>query len=211
MRAPRLHEQFEDLDKQAHASRLGMWAFLGSELLLFAGLFALYVGYRAMYPVAFGLAVGHDNVGLGSANTAILITSSFTVALSLHAVRLGRPQWAAGLLVFSVACGMLFLLLKGIEYGQHFREGIFPGVSYHFAEMPAYGARMFFTLYYLMTGLHAIHVVVGMGLLLWLAWGCRREIYSPASHVRLELGALYWHLVDVVWIFLWPMFYLMHR
>jgi cytochrome c oxidase subunit III len=211
MRASRLHEQFEDLDKQAHAARLGMWAFLGSELLLFAGLFALYAGYRAMYPGEFAVAVGHDNALLGTTNTVVLITSSFTVAMSLHAVRRGHLRRASALLAFSVACGLLFLVLKGIEYGQHLHEGIAPGAMYHYAALPTPGARLFFTLYYLMTGLHGIHVIVGMGLLTWLAVGCVRRVYSPARSIHVELGALYWHLVDVIWIFLWPMLYLMHR
>jgi len=209
MRAPHLYEQFEDLDKQAHAARLGMWAFLGSELLLFAGLFALYATYRLLYPVDFALGVTHNNVALGTTNTAILITSSFTVAMSLYAVRTGHLRWAGGLILFSTACGLLFLLLKGIEYGQHFHEGIFPGAGYHATELSGPGAKMFFTLYYLMTGLHGIHVVAGLVILAWLAWGCFREAYSPARYVHVELGALYWHLIDVVWIFLWPMFYLM--
>ncbi len=211
MRAPRLFEQFEDLDKQAHAARLGMWAFLSSESLLFAGLFALYAGYRAMYPADFAVAVGHNDVAIGTANTVILITSSFTVAMSLHAVRRGHAARAGGLLLFSIGCGLLFLVLKGIEYGQHFREGIFPGPAYHFAALPTPGGNLFYTLYFYLTGLHALHVVVGIILLSWLAWGAFRRTYSPASYIHVECGALYWHLVDVVWIFLWPMLYLMHR
>lgn len=211
MRAPRLHEQFEDLDKQAHAARLGMWAFLGSELLLFSGLIALYAGYRTMYPADFEAAVGHNNVALGTINTLVLITSSLTVALSLHAVRAGHARRASGLLFFSIGCGLLFLLIKGIEYREHFHEGIYPGIAYHYAALPSYGARMFFTLYFDLTFLHAIHVTVGLGLLTWLALACRRGLYSPASHTPVELGGLYWHLIDVVWIFLWPMLYLMHR
>jgi cytochrome c oxidase subunit 3 len=211
MRAPRLYEQFEDLDKQAHAARLGMWGFLASELLLFAGLFALYAGYRSMYPDDFAAAIAHNDVVIGTANTAVLITSSFTVAMGLHAVRAGRLGRAAGLLLFSVACGLLFLVLKGTEYAHHFREGIYPGVAYHDAELPSFGARTFFTLYYLMTGLHAFHVIVGLAILVWLAVGCLRADFSPARSTHVELGALYWHLIDVVWIFLWPMLYLMHR
>jgi cytochrome c oxidase subunit 3 len=210
MRAPRLHEQFEDLDKQAHAARFGMWAFLGSELLLFAGLFALYAGYRTMYPVDFAAAITHDNVAIGTGNTVILITSSFTVAMSLHVVREGRPRSAAALLLLSIGLGALFLVLKGVEYGQHFHQGIYPGVGFRDAALSSYGARMFFTLYYLMTGLHALHVTVGMVILSWLAWGSWRLRYSSADCTHVEVGALYWHLIDVIWIFLWPMLYLMH-
>jgi cytochrome c oxidase subunit III len=211
MRAPLLFEQFEDLDKQAHAARLGMWAFLSSELLLFAGLFALYAAYRAMYPADFAAAVGHDNVAVGTANTAVLITSSFTVALSLLAVRRGQARRATGLLLFSIACGVVFLVLKGIEYGQHFREGIYPGPAFHATSLGGPGANLFFTLYFILTGLHGLHVIAGMLFLSWLAWGAWHRIYSPANYVHVECGALYWHLVDVVWIFLWPMLYLMHR
>jgi cytochrome c oxidase subunit 3 len=211
MRAPRLHEQFEDLDKQAHAARFGMWAFLGSELLLFAGLFALYAGYRTMYPAEFAAGVGHCNAVIGTSNTVILITSSFTVAMALDAVRAGKARTAAALLLFSIGGGLLFLLLKGVEYGQHFHEGIYPGVGYHDPDLASRGANVFFTLYYLMTGLHAIHVSVGIVILFWLAWGAWRRIYSPANHVHVEVGALYWHLIDIIWIFLWPILYLMHR
>jgi len=211
MRAPHLYEQFEDLDKQAHAARLGMWAFLGSELLLFAGLLTLYACYRVMYPIDFAAAIEHNSVAIGTANTLVLITSSLTVALSLHAVRLGHQRAAGGLLVFSVACGLLFLSLKGLEYRQHFHEGIYPGASYHLEELPGSGARAFFTLYFLLTGLHALHVIAGMIILAWLAAGAFRHSYSPERFIHVELGGLYWHLVDVVWIFLWPMLYLMHR
>jgi cytochrome c oxidase subunit 3 len=211
MRAPRLHEQFEDLDKQAHAVRLGMWAFLGSETLLFAGLIALYAGYRAMYPVDFALAVAHNNVVIGTVNTLVLITSSLTVALGLAALHAGRARLAAFFVLFSIGCGLLFLALKGVEYGQHFRVGIFPGAGYRFAELPSRGANMFFTLYYDLTFLHALHVTVGMGLLAWIAVGCWRGAFSSANSTPPELAGLYWHLIDIVWIFLWPMLYLMHR
>jgi cytochrome c oxidase subunit III len=210
MRAPRLFEQFEDLDKQAHAARLGMWVFLASELLLFAGFFALYAGYRAMYPKDFAAAIAHDNVAIGTANTFILITSSFTVAVALHAVRAGRNRFAGWLLVFSGACGAAFLILKGVEYAQHFHEGIYPGADYHLAELPGYGARLFFILYFLATGLHALHVTAGMVILGWLAVESFRDVWSPAYDARFENGTLYWHLVDIIWIFLWPMLYLMH-
>jgi cytochrome c oxidase subunit III len=211
MRAPLLRDQFEDLDKQAHAARLGMWAFLGSELLLFAALFTLYAAYRVLYPVDFALAVEHNNVLIGTTNTVVLITSSLTVALGLHSVRQGRGRLAAALFAVSILAGLVFLLLKGIEYAQHFHEGIFPGTAYRFAELPTVGAGLFFTLYFLMTGLHALHVIAGMGLLTWVSAGSFSGAFSPARSIHVELCALYWHLVDVVWIFLWPLLYLMHR
>jgi cytochrome c oxidase subunit III len=211
MREPRLAEQFEDLDKQAHAARLGMWAFLASELLLFAGLLGLYAGYRTMYPRDFAAAIGRDNVAIGTSNTVVLLTSSLLVALALHAVREDRPRRAAGLLGLAMGLGLLFLSLKGLEYAEHFREGIFPGVGYRFAAMPAFGARMFFALYFFTTGLHALHVTAGMAAIGVVAFGCLREEYSSANHTVVELVCLYWHFVDILWIFLWPMLYLMHR
>lgn len=206
----RLAEQFEDLSKQAHAARLGMWFFLGSELLLFGGLFALYTSYRVMYPADFAAATGHNNVVIGTTNTLILLTSSLTVAMSVGAVRADRPRRAAWLLAASALLGAVFLALKGVEYAEHFHEGILPGQGYQFAELPQAGARMFFTLYYLLTGLHAIHVIAGMTVLCWLGWGCLRGRYSAENELYVELGGLYWHLVDIVWIFLWPLLYLAH-
>jgi cytochrome c oxidase subunit III len=211
MSTRRLGEQFEDLARQDHAARLAMWVFLASEILLFAALFALYTSYRAMYPDEFARAAAHNNIALGTINTFILITSSATVALALWAVRGGLGRLASWLLIFSIGCGLLFLVLKGIEYGQHFRAGIYPGLGYHSAELGGQGARLFFTLYYLITGLHAFHVIVGLGVLCWLAAGTLRGRFGPEDHVRFELGTLYWHLVDIVWIFVWPLLYLLHR
>lgn len=211
MQRPRLAEHFEDLGKQAHAAHFGMWIFLGSEVLLFAGLFALYAGYRAMYPVDFARATGHNNVAIGTINTFVLITSSLTVALSVHAIRSSRPRRTAALLFASILLGIVFLVLKGVEYGQHFHEGIFPGAGYRFAELPGYGAKLFFTLYFLMTGLHGIHVIGGLIVLGWVLLGCLKGEYSEAYHTPVSLGGLYWHLIDVIWIFLWPLLYLAHR
>jgi len=205
-----LAEQFEDLAKQKDAARLGMWAFLGSEALLFTGLFALYAAYRALYPSEFSAAVAHNDARLGTLNTFILLTSSFTVALSVHEVRMERPRRAALLLLGSVLLGFVFLGVKFTEYAAHFRLGIYPGAAYHFTELTGYGPQVFFTLYFFSTGLHALHVTAGMGVLAWLALSTARGKYTPLYHTPLELGALYWHLVDIIWIFLWPCLYLMH-
>ncbi len=211
MSRPRLGEQFESLEKQDHAARLAMWVFLASEILLFAALFGLYTCYRAMYPDDFALAAGHNNVAIGTLNTFILITSSATVALSLFTVRGGLMRLTSGLLIFSIACGVVFLILKGIEYREHFHEGFYPGVGYRNTELPGDGAKLFFTLYYLITGLHAFHVIVGLVVLGWLVVGSLRGDFGPDNHVRFELGTLYWHLVDIIWIFVWPLLYLLHR
>jgi cytochrome c oxidase subunit 3 len=211
MRDGLLAPQFENLARQRDAARLGMWAFLGSEALLFTGLFALYAAYRALYRDEFAAAVTHNNATIGTTNTFILLTSSFTVALAVHQARVERPRRAALLLVASIVLAFVFLGLKLLEYSEHFREGIYPGASYRYAELPGYGAQVFFTLYFLTTGLHALHVLAGASVLAWLAFGAWRRLYTPLYHTPLELGALYWHLVDIVWIFLWPCLYLMRQ
>ncbi len=211
MQRSRLAEHFEDMARQTHAAHLAMWLFLGTELMLFSVLFALYASYRAMYAEHFTAGIPHNNVAIGTTNTFVLITSSFTVAAAVHAVRVAKPRLAGWLLVASIALGLGFLVLKGVEYGQHFHEGIYPGVAYRFAELDTYGAKMFFTIYFLATGLHAIHVVVGLTVLAVLTHGCFRGRYSPDYQTPIELGGMYWHLVDIIWIFLWPMLYLMHR
>jgi cytochrome c oxidase subunit 3 len=200
---------FEDMQKQAHAARFGMWVFLGSELLFFAGLFALYTTYRVQHPTAFGLGVEHNTLALGTTNTAVLLLSSYTVASSLHALRGGRRGASLALLAVTMLLGATFLVIKVIEYGKHFDEGIYPGgVGRFFTEHHVQGLAVFWSLYFVMTGLHAIHVTVGIGILAFMFYKVKvREVTVAAPH-PLELGAIYWHLVDLIWIFLWPLFYL---
>ncbi len=206
---PRLQPHFEDLAKQAHAARLGMWLFLASELLLFSALFALYASYRAGHHDVFREAVHHTSFWLGAAMTGILITSSLAMALALHAVRDGRPDRSVRWLCACIGLGALFLVVKAFEYTEHFREGIFPGIYYAYPELPHPGAVVFFTLYYLMTGLHAVHVIGGLNVLGSVARSTGRRRYDATYHTPVELAGLYWHLVDMIWIFLWPAFYLL--
>jgi cytochrome c oxidase subunit 3 len=200
--------QYDSLDRQHASARLGMWLFLGSETLLFAGLLTLFVAYRLQYPAEFRSASAHANVMIGTVNTYLLLTSSLTVALAVHAARRGRHRAIVMLLAMTIILGIAFDVLKGIEYTQHLSEGIAPGHYYEFDELPAHGAVLYFTLYYLLTGLHALHVTGGVIVLIWLAVRARRGDFTPESHLALELGGLYWHLVDIVWLFLWPLIYL---
>jgi cytochrome c oxidase subunit 3 len=193
--------QYDSLEHKHATAKLGMWVFLASESLLFAGLIAVFAAYRHVYPVEFATAAGHADVVLGTANTYILLTSSLTIALALYAARHARVRRARLLVGVTILLGAAFLVLKFVEYGHHLAKGIAPGNWYSFSELPAHGHALYFTLYYLLTGLHALHVVAGM---IVLAIFARRV---EAVH-RLELGALYWHLVDLVWIFLWPLLYL---
>ncbi len=200
--------QFENVAKQQHAVRLGMWIFLGSELLLFAGLFGLYTAYRLEYAAAFRTAVHHNQLWIGTTNTVVLIVSSFTVAWSIHALRHDNRKTCLRMLGLTILLGCVFLVLKGVEYTTHFREGIFPGQYYASTELPGSGPHLFFTLYFFMTGLHALHMIGGIVVMLWLTTRVWRRTTNVGHHLELELGGLYWHLVDSIWIFLWPLFYL---
>jgi cytochrome c oxidase subunit 3 len=205
----RFADHFESLEKQAHAARLGMWIFLGTEVLFFSGLFALYAAYRVEHPAGFGAGVEHNTVLWGSGNTVILLVSSYTVALAVHRLRAGRTTACAWLLGATIVLGLAFLAVKTGEYGEHFREGLYPGgKGSFFHEHTEPGIGMFFTLYFCMTGLHAIHVLVGTGVLAFLLHGVRRGRVDAVCSHPLTIGAIYWHLVDVIWIFLWPLFYL---
>lgn len=201
-------EHFENLEKQQYAAQLGMWIFIASEALLFAGLFGLYTGFRMQYSHWFALASQHNNTLIGTVNTLILITSSFTAAWAVHMIRHDRHRASALSLAITCLLGGVFLVLKGFEYSHHFAQGIYPGQFYRFDELSDPGAAIYFTLYFVMTGLHALHVIAGMTLLAWLAVLTGRRRFTARRYVAVENGALYWHLVDLIWIFLWPLLYL---
>ncbi len=205
---PQPAHHFENFAQQEHASHLGMWLFLTSEVLLFGALFGLYTGYRLEYPEDFARAVHHNDIVIGTINTLVLITSSFSAAWAVHAARRGWRRRVLGSLALTVLLGLVFLGLKSVEYLDHFSHGIYPGAHYRFAELPSAGANRFFSMYYCLTGLHALHVVAGLSALLVLAVLAARGRYTPRRHTALELGVLYWHLVDVIWIFVWPLMYL---
>lgn len=197
-------------ERAAPVAHLGMWLFLASEVLLFGALFAVYAGYRVEYATEFARAARESSLLLGSVNTFLLLASSLVAALGAEAFAKERSRLAAVLLLVTVVCGALFLVLKVTEYAEHARAGILPGAHYRSEALATPGARMFFTLYYLMTGLHGLHVLGGMTALGTVGL---RALSGPAhrpSLVSVELVVLYWHLVDVIWIFLWPLFYLLH-
>lgn len=201
-------DHFESLGQQKRAAHLGMWLFLTSEVLLFGALFGVYSGYRVEYPSDFARASQHNNVWLGTGNTLVLLTSSLLAAAAVHSARVGRVRAIAGYLLGTLVLAALFLVFKSIEYTEHFHEGVLPGQHYRFPELPTRGAGLFFTLYYLMTGLHGLHVIGGMVALGVATVRAVQRAYGPAHHTPLELIVLYWHLVDVIWIFLWPLLYL---
>ncbi len=206
---PHLREWFGSLESQAHASQLGMWIFIAGEVLLFGALFALYGAYRGRWGESFREAAHHTDLLLSSFGTVALLAASLVVALALHAVRGERGDLSGLLLGGGAALGCLFLVFKFWEWARHFDEGIRPGAWYDFAEMPGEGGRVFFSLYYVLTGVHALHVIGGVLLLAWLAVRARRGAFGVRWHTPVELGGMYWHLVDIVWLFLWPLFYLL--
>jgi cytochrome c oxidase subunit 3 len=207
-RAIPLAHHFPDLRTQQHAARLGMWLFLATEVLLFTALFTGYTLYRFLFSSAFAAASRLMDTSIGAANTLVLITSSLTVALGIHYVRQGRSRLAALMIAVTVTFGATFMVIKGFEYAHHFSEGQFPGRYYAYPGLTGRGVAMFFTLYFIMTGLHGLHVLVGMGVLTFVGVRTWRGAYSGAYYTPVELGGLYWHLVDLIWIFLFPLLYL---
>jgi len=191
-----------------HAVRFGMWLFLATEILLFAGLFCGYFVFRTDFPEAFDQAARHLSLALGTTNTFLLLTSSLTVALAHHNAEHGHNRNAFWLLVVSIAMGGGFLCIKAVEYTEKFREGALPGRFFSFSEITAPGGPMFYVVYFFATGLHALHVIVGMSLLTWVAVRCWHKEFSPTHYAPVENAGLYWHLVDLVWIFLYPLLYL---
>jgi cytochrome c oxidase subunit 3 len=183
-----------------------MWLFLFTEILLFGGLFLLYASYRHKFPEAFHAGGKTLDVLIGGLNTVVLISSSLTVALSITALRRGAVRLCLGLLGFTVACAATFMVNKFIEWSAKFHHGLIPG-SEHMAQLP-HGQSVFYGLYFAMTGLHGVHVVVGAGVLSWVMWLVTRQKVTGADYVVLENAGLYWHIVDLVWIYLFPLFYL---
>jgi cytochrome c oxidase subunit III len=209
---PALAHHFEDLGQQHEAATLGMWIFLVTEVLFFGGLFLVYSIYRSMYTNAFAAASHELNVTLGSINTAVLIGSSLTMALAVHAAQLGQRRLLMFFLIATMLLGSVFLGIKAVEYYTKFVEHHVPGPSFQFGEREfARYAQIFFSLYFVMTGLHALHMIIGLGIMsvmLWWAWNgtITAEYFSP-----IEISGLYWHFVDIVWIFLFPLLYLIGR
>ena len=205
---PHLAHHFTSLDRQVDAARLGMWLFLSTEVLLFAGLFVAYSVYRYSFPAAFAASSRTSEIWAGTVNTIVLISSSLTVALAIHFARIDLRTPAVLCLAITLLFALAFLGIKAVEYGEHFSEHALPGKYYSSEAVKVPGAAMFYTMYFLMTGLHGLHVVAGMSVLSWLLWRTLQGRYSSRYYTGLEMGGLYWHLVDLVWIFLYPLLYL---
>jgi cytochrome c oxidase subunit 3 len=204
--------QFEDAVQQREASSLGMWFFIAQEILFFGGLFTTYTYYRVGFPDVFAHASHHLDVTLGCVNTAVLIASSLTMALGVLSAQTGRRKQLVWWLLLTIVLGSVFLVIKTLEYQHKFHEGLVPGA--HFVYEPAAESRhaqLFFGLYFAMTGLHALHMVIGIAILAVLAVLAWRGTYGPHYYNPIEVTGLYWHFVDIVWIFLFPLLYLIGR
>jgi cytochrome c oxidase subunit III len=210
---PKLQHHFDDMDQQAEASALGMWVFLVTEIMFFGGLFMAYIVYRAAAPEAFQEASFHLSIGWGAFNTAVLIFSSLTMALAVRAAQTGRaPTVQVGWLVATMILGAVFLGVKVIEYADKFEHHIVPGPYFDKSAWahPA-GVEQFYSLYFVMTGLHAIHMIVGIGIMTVIAIMAWKRHFDSSYYTPVEISGLYWHFVDIVWIFLFPLLYLIGR
>jgi cytochrome c oxidase subunit 3 len=201
-----LAEQFDSLEQQEETATLGMWVFLATEILFFGGLFLAYTVCRTTYPHEFALASQHANVLLGTINTAVLLTSSFFMALAVQSAKLGKARAVLGFLAATILLAFAFLALKGLEYSQHISDHLWPGRSFDPSLSPR--IELFFWLYFVMTGLHALHVFIGICVLSVIALMTLAGKFSAEYSNPVEVSGLYWHFVDIVWVFLYPLFYL---
>ena len=215
---PYLAHHFHSVEQQKEAGTLGMWLFLCQEIMFFGGLFCVYAIYRVLNPDAWLAGSTSLSVITGGINTTVLLCSSFSMAMGVYYAQTGDNKKLLRALAATLALGLLFIGLKlQFEYIPKYQEGVFPGANWgphghhygHLAEVTNQkGLQMFFVLYFIMTGMHALHMIIGFGLIIWLMWKARHNTFGPQRYMAVENFGLYWHFVDIVWVFLFPMFYL---
>ncbi len=203
-----LAHHFSAVEQQRDSAKLGMWIFLLTEILLFGGLFCAYAIFRSWNPDMFYNAHKFLNVKLGALNTIVLISSSVTMALAIHSIQLGKRKLSIGFLVTTLVFAAVFLTIKYFEYSHKFHVGQLPGKYYTFTGIQGDNPHIFFSVYFAMTGLHGLHVIAGMIAISWILVRTIRKRFSPEYYTPMEMTGLYWHLVDLVWIFLFPLLYL---
>lgn len=207
-----LQHHFVSSEQQFEASKMGMWLFLITEILLFSGMFVAYTVYRVWYPEVFQGVSGLLDWKMGGFNTIVLLFSSFTVALGIHYAQTDNKKGLVINLVATLVCACIFLVVKYFEYTGKFSHGIFPGAAYHphgdYAVYDIPYAPQFFSIYYIMTGIHGFHVIVGIGIFIWITIRAMKGHFTSEYYTPVELSGLYWHLVDIIWIFLFPLLYL---
>ena len=217
---PLVAHQFDDLAQQKEAGILGMWAFLATEVLFFGGALLAYAIYRNTYHYAFARASNLENWVVGLLNTFVLLFSSLTVVLAVHAAQKGDNRAIVKWIAVTIVLGLVFIVVKGFEYSHLYHERLIPGME-NFGHPPGHEplfaphlerpAQIFFSFYFTLTGIHALHMVVGVGIMLYVAWLANRNEFSPDYYNPVEIAGLYWHFVDIVWIFLYPLLYLIDR
>jgi cytochrome c oxidase subunit 3 len=208
---PPLAEQFVSAAQQRHAARFGMWIFLATEVLFFGGLFLAYFVYRHWYYQEFVAGSRHLDIVLGTLNTAVLLTSSFFMAGALTAAEKFDRRATLTLLSLTALLGLAFLGIKGYEWHDAAREGFWPGEKWITSGQPSHGVRLFYSLYYVMTGLHGVHLIIGITAISVFIWRLARlRPFAPNQNQLIILG-LYWHFIDIVWIFLYPLLYFIGR
>jgi cytochrome c oxidase subunit 3 len=214
-----LAHHFDNLEQQREAGALGMWVFIAQEVMFFGGLFLAYLVYRMTYPTAFAAASNHLSWPIGTFNTVVLITSSLTMALAVWSTQVGKaPKVQVTFMLLTVLLGLTFLGVKAYEYHDKYVDGLIPiagffdpvGHGIHMPQGVTVGQyQMFYWLYFAMTGLHALHMIIGVLIITPIIWWARKGRYSPEYHAPVENFGLYWHFVDIVWIFLFPLLYLL--
>jgi cytochrome c oxidase subunit 3 len=210
---PKLQHHFDDMDQQLEASTLGMWVFLVTEIMFFGGLFMAYLMYRWANPTAFQDASAHLDKFWGAVNTIVLIVSSLTMAMAVRSAQMSaKPKTQVMWLVATMVFGTAFLGVKVVEYRDKFLHNLVPGPNFEWATPAnANGAEIFYSLYFCMTGLHALHMIIGITLLSVITWMAHKKRFTPEWSTPVEMSGLYWHFVDIVWIFLFPLLYLVDR
>ena len=210
-----LRVQFDTAGQQKDASTLGMWIFLITEVMFFGGMFAAYTVYRNWYPMVFAVASTSLNAPIGATNTCILLFSSFTMVMAVRAGQLGQQKMIVIFLILTLLFGFAFLGVKAVEWKEKFEEHHIPGqAAFHLEGLPAAqqgNAQLFFSLYFAMTGLHALHMVIGAGILMVLIVQARKGRFTADYYTPVDVAGLYWHFVDIIWIFLFPLLYLIDR
>jgi cytochrome c oxidase subunit III len=204
-----LAHQFDDLGQQREADTLGMWAFLATELMFFGAMFLGFTVYRIYYRADFAEASRHLNLWLGTANTGVLLCSSLTVALAVHAASHDHRRDLVRFLLATMGLGVTFLCIKGTEYYLEYREGLMPGLNWQHNGANAPTIRLFMNFYFIMTAIHATHMLIGLGVFGVITFQAWRGKYSSAYFNPVEISGLYWHFVDLIWIFLFPLLYLL--
>jgi cytochrome c oxidase subunit 3 len=218
---PALRHHFADPAQQKNAASLGMWLFLVTEIMFFGGMFCAYLIYRLTYFNAFAAGSQQLNIWLGATNTGVLIVSSVTVVLAVKAAEAGKRKLLVGYLLVTVLLGLTFLVIKGFEYKEKFEKHHVPGSTFNFTDkfddngkqipVESKEAELFFSLYFVMTGMHAIHMIIGCGLFIGLTVLAWKGHYTSSYFTPIENAGLYWHFVDIVWIYLFPLLYLISR